>query len=94
VHRSSSDIGREIPWLGPVLEQDFRHSALYDNSKIKRLVPGFRQRIPFDRGAREILSWFDEDPSRRRADADLDAAFDRLAGAAAGDGARQRGGHE
>jgi nucleoside-diphosphate-sugar epimerase len=80
VHRSSEDIGREIEWMGPVLVDDFRHSMIYDNSKIKRLVPGFSSRVPFARGAREILEWFDEDPSRQKVDADLDAAFDRLVG--------------
>ncbi|MFG2078032.1 NAD-dependent epimerase/dehydratase family protein [Nonomuraea maritima] len=80
VHRSSADIGREIPWMGTVLEEDFRHSMIYDNSRIKRLVPGFSARVPFERGAREILRWFDADPSRQKVDAELDAAFDRLAG--------------
>jgi nucleoside-diphosphate-sugar epimerase len=80
VHRSSEDIGREIGWMGEVLQLDFRHSMLYDNSKLKRLVPGFASRVPFARGAREILRWFDSDPSRRHFDAGLDAAFDRLVG--------------
>ncbi|WP_226900005.1 NAD-dependent epimerase/dehydratase family protein [Nonomuraea phyllanthi] len=79
VHRSSTDIGREIAWMGTVLQEDFRHSMIYDNSKIKRLVPGFSARVPFERGAREILRWFGADPSRQRVDAELDAAFDRLA---------------
>jgi nucleoside-diphosphate-sugar epimerase len=80
VHRSSEDIGREIAWMGPVLQEDFRHSVIYDNSTIKRLVPGFLPQVPFERGAREILSWFDREASRRRPDPELDAAFDRLVG--------------
>ncbi|WP_248962808.1 NAD-dependent epimerase/dehydratase family protein [Sphaerisporangium perillae] len=80
VHRSSEDIGRVIAWMGPVLGEDFRHSVIYDNSKIKRLVPEFSPRVPFTQGAREILEWFDADPSRQRVDGDVDAAFDRLVG--------------
>ncbi|GAA4981691.1 NAD-dependent epimerase/dehydratase family protein [Actinopolymorpha pittospori] len=80
VHRSSEDIGREIDWMGTVLSEDFRYSMVYDNSKIKRLVPGFASRVPFAQGAREIVEWFDADPSRQRYDAAMDAAFDRLVG--------------
>jgi nucleoside-diphosphate-sugar epimerase len=80
VHRSSEDIGREIAWMGPVLQEDFRHSVIYDNSRIKRLVPDFLPRVPFTRGAREILSWFDREASRRQTNPELDAAFDRLVG--------------
>lgn len=80
VHRSSEDIGREIAWMGPVLQEDFRHSVIYDNSKIKRLVPGFSPEVPFAQGAREIVAWFDQESSRRRANPELDAAFDRLVG--------------
>jgi nucleoside-diphosphate-sugar epimerase len=80
IHRSSADIGREIAWMGPVLQEDFRHSVIYDNAKIKRLVPGFSARVPFAQGAREIVAWFDREPSRRQIDQELDEAFDRLVG--------------
>jgi hypothetical protein len=45
---------------------------------LRRFVPGFAPRIPFDVGAREIVAYHDADPARRRISADLDAAFDRL----------------
>ncbi|MFF1448131.1 NAD-dependent epimerase/dehydratase family protein [Streptomyces sp. NPDC058274] len=80
VHRSSEDIGREIPWMGTVLTEDFRHSLIYDNSKLHRLLPQFTPGTPFRRGAVGIVDWFDGDPGRRRTDKELDAAFDRLAG--------------
>jgi nucleoside-diphosphate-sugar epimerase len=80
VHRSSEDIGREIAWMGPVLTEDFRHSLLYDNSKLHRLLPQFTPGTPFRRGAAEIADFFDADPDpdRRRIDKDVDAGFDRL----------------
>ncbi|MCF3963398.1 NAD-dependent epimerase/dehydratase family protein [Streptomyces fuscigenes] len=80
VHRSSEDIGREIDWMGPVLTEDFRHSLVYDNSKLHRLAPGLPAATPFARGADEILRWYGADPARQRVNKDVDAAFDRLAG--------------
>ena len=41
-------------------------------------MPGWVATIPFERGAREIVAWYDEDPARQRADAQLDAVMDRL----------------
>jgi len=79
VHRASESIETEIPGWGPVLKHDFAHSLLFDTSKLRRLVPGFAPAIPFAAGAREIVEWYDADPTRRSVDDDLDAAFDRLA---------------
>ena len=61
-----------------MLEHDFRHSMLFDLAKLHQLVPGFRPRISFSDGAADIIRYHDADPARRRADADLDAAFDRM----------------
>jgi hypothetical protein len=66
--------------MGPVLTEDFRHSLVYDNSKLHRLVPGLGPGTPFTRGADEILQWYGADPARQRVNKDVDAAFDRLAG--------------
>jgi hypothetical protein len=42
------------------------------------VVPDYVATVPFERGAREILGWYLEDPSRQRVDARLDAVMDRL----------------
>ena len=42
------------------------------------VVPDYVATIPFERGAREILAWYDEDPARQRVDARLDAVLDQL----------------
>jgi nucleoside-diphosphate-sugar epimerase len=78
VHRSSEDVGVEIPDWAAVLVHDFAHTLLFDNTKLRRFVPGFAARIPFDVGAREIVAYHEANPARRRVNADLDAAFDRL----------------
>ena len=79
-HRSSESITREWPGWADVLEHDFRHSMLFDNTKLRRLVPGFAPLMSFAAGAREIIAYHDADAARRRVNGDLDAAFDRLLG--------------
>lgn len=57
---------------------DKAHSMVFDNSKIKRLAPGFAATIPFSIGAREIIDWFDAEPERQQVDAAFDALYDRI----------------
>ncbi|WP_309068599.1 SDR family oxidoreductase [Microbacterium sp.] len=78
VHVTSEAIGREIPSMGPGLVGDKAHSVLFDNTRIKQLVPGWVATTPFADGAREIAEWYRADPSRQKVDQELDAAFDRL----------------
>jgi hypothetical protein len=51
---------------------------IFDNSKIKRLVPDFICTIPFTRGAEEIMAWLDADPARRTVDAQFDQLCDQI----------------
>ena len=78
VHVASATIARELPEDGPGLLGDKAHSVIFDNAKVKALVPEYRAVIPFWRGAHEIVEWHDADASRREVDGELDAAFDRL----------------
>lgn len=84
VHVASETIAAHDPGRGPGLLGDKSHSVIFDNSKIKSLVPGFAARIPFAAGAAEILSWHDAHPGEQRIDTDYMALSDRLAAAAAG----------
>lgn len=59
---------------GDGLLGDKAHSMIFDNSKIKRLVPEFVAKIPFWQGAQEIIAWYDADPARQT----IDPAFDQL----------------
>lgn len=79
VHRASEEIGREWPNWDAVLEADFRHSMLFDISKLRRLVPGFAPRVSLSAGLRESVSHFDATDALRVVDEGLNAAFDRLA---------------
>ncbi|WOF23550.1 SDR family oxidoreductase [Microbacterium betulae] len=78
VHIASEAIAREIPALGPGLVGDKAHSVLFDNTLVKRLVPGWVASTPFAAGAREIVDWHLADGARQSVDDELDAAFDRL----------------
>lgn len=78
VHAASETIARAIPEWGPGLLGDKAHSVVFDNSKVRRLVPEFTATVPFWRGAEEIIAWYDADPARRRVDADLDSRLDAL----------------
>ncbi len=79
VHVASARIVREIPqWEGPLIG-DKSYSLVFDNAKIRRLVPGWAAEIPFWRGAQEIVDWYDAHPEQKVVDPELDRALDRLA---------------
>jgi nucleoside-diphosphate-sugar epimerase len=79
VHVASETIARVLPELGPGLVGDKAHSMVFDISKVRTLVPEFGTTITYDVGAEEQMSWFDAHPEAQVVDAELDAAFDRLA---------------
>lgn len=54
------------PDLQGTLLGDKSHSAVFDNSKIKRFVPGFSAKIPFSRGIVDTIKWFEADNSRQQ----------------------------
>jgi hypothetical protein len=51
---------------------------VFDNSKIRSIVPDYMATIPFSQGAQEIVAWHDEDPARRHVDPRMDTLLDRL----------------
>jgi len=81
VHVPSDLIAAADPDWGAGLLGDKSHSMVFDNSKLRSVVPGYRAVIPFERGAREIVAWYDEDPARQQVDTRLDAVLDKLAAA-------------
>ena len=81
VHVPSDAIAAADAAWGAGLLGDKAHSMIFDNSKLRSVVPGYRAEIPFEQGAREIVAWYDEDPARQQADARLDAVMDKLVAA-------------
>ncbi len=79
VHVPSDEIAAADPEWGAGLIGDKAHSMIFDNAKVKSVVPGWRAVIPFERGAREIAEWYLADQARQVTDARLDAVMDKLA---------------
>jgi nucleoside-diphosphate-sugar epimerase len=78
VHVPSEVIATYDAGWGAGLLGDKAHSMIFDNTKVKRLVPGFVATIPYEVGAREVMAWYDADPSRRAVNAEFDALTDRI----------------
>ena len=78
VHIPSEIIAKYDTEWGAELFGDKSHSMIFDNTKIKRLVPDFAATIPFSRGIEEIMNWFDGEPSRQIVDEKLDQLMDKI----------------
>ncbi len=78
VHVPSKLIAAFDPEWGASLLGDKTHSMIFDNSKIRRLVPEFDPKIPFAEGARQIVAWYDADPARQVVDEAFDALNDQI----------------
>ena len=62
---------------GPLLG-DKTNAGIFDNSKLKALVPDFATRHRFADAIGESIAWFEADASRRGIDADANALWDRI----------------
>ncbi|VXB92508.1 Nucleoside-diphosphate-sugar epimerase [Arthrobacter sp. 9AX] len=78
VHVASETIAAHSQELGANLLGDRSHSVVFDNSKIKSLVPDYRATIPFADGAREIVDWHDSHPDLQVVDRNFMDLSDRL----------------
>jgi len=78
VHLPSEIIAALHPPFGPTLIGDKAYSAVFDNAKIKRAVPGFKAKVSFRDGIVQSLAWYDADPTRRRVDHGVNRTLDRL----------------
>ncbi|WP_161883162.1 SDR family oxidoreductase [Deinococcus alpinitundrae] len=84
VHVPSEVIAAFDADRGAGLLGDKAHSMVFDNTKIKRAVPGFEAKIPFARGAQEIMAWYDADPARQVVDQQLNHLMDTIIAAQQG----------
>jgi nucleoside-diphosphate-sugar epimerase len=78
VHVPSDLIAAYDKGWGDGLLGDKAHSMIFDNAKIKRLVPDYVAAIPFVQGAQEIVAWYDSDPANRVVDEQLNQMIDRI----------------
>ena len=64
--------------MGAGLLGDKAHSAIFDNTKIKTLVPEFKAAIPFHRGIEKTLAWFDAHPEKKVVSDDVNRVMDAI----------------
>lgn len=78
VHVPSDLINAFDERWGAGLLGDKTNSMIFDNSKIKRIVPDFACTVPFARGAEEVIAWYDADPARQVIDEEFNALTDKI----------------
>lgn len=78
VHIPSEFIGKYDDHLYGSLLGDKTHSMIFDNSKIKSLVPDFSATITFKEGVKEIVQWYESDTSRQVINESHDILIDRI----------------
>ncbi len=54
------------------------NSSVFDNRKIKELVPEFSCTVPWAEGVRRSIAWFDADPARQTLDEEKNALWDKI----------------
>ena len=60
------------------LTGDKVNSSVFDNSKIKKLVPEFNCTVPWAEGVRQAIAWHTADPFRQTIDDTLNNTWDRI----------------
>ena len=78
MHVSSDFNAAFDPDARAALLGDKAHCAVFDNSKIKSLVPGFVCTVPFAEGIRRSVEWFDAKAERQTVDETFEARMDRI----------------
>jgi nucleoside-diphosphate-sugar epimerase len=80
VHVSSEFLalcGKSYGFLGG-LTGDKANSVVFDNAKLKRLVPGFTATVRFDQGIRQTIEYIQFHPEYQKEDREFDEWCDRV----------------
>ncbi len=78
IHIPSDFINRlESEW-GAALLGDKARSMVFDNAKIKSIVPGWNAQVTFEDGMRESITWFEEKPERMKIDREAEKKTDMI----------------
>lgn len=78
IHVASDTICALEPSYTGTLLGDKSHSVMFDNSKIRSLVPSFVPIIPFSEGIRTTIEWFEASSDRQYIDPDTEILLDKL----------------
>ena len=79
IHIPSDIIARYDKDMGPNLLGDKAHSVIFDNTKIKNLVPEFKAEIKFEEGVKEIINWYENNPEFQIVYENLNKMMDKMA---------------
>jgi nucleoside-diphosphate-sugar epimerase len=66
------------PQLTGNLKGDKAHPGVFDNSKVKRLVPDFQCRVLFRDGIRQSVAWLRAHPNEQQPNPDIDLICDQV----------------
>ncbi|MFW6022287.1 MAG: SDR family oxidoreductase [Halanaerobiaceae bacterium] len=78
IHIASDYIIKHLPETEGTLLGDKAVSGVFDNSKIKRFVPGFIATISFSVGIKKTIDWFIKDETRCKVDDEWNKEIDKL----------------
>ncbi len=78
VHIPSDLIAAYDPDALGSLIGDKANSAVFDNCKIKQLVPDFTCTVPWSEGVRRAIAWHEADPVRQIVDEAANQVWDRI----------------
>lgn len=78
VHVPSEIIACFLPEIADGLLGDKMHSMIFDNTKIKAVVPEFQCRISFEQGVNDIANWYKSGLADLTVDWEQDKITDRI----------------
>ena len=78
IHIPSDLIAAYHPHSLGSLVGDKSNSVVFDNSKIKRYVPGYSCEVNWAEGVRRSLAWFGAHPEFQSIDVEMNAVWDRI----------------
>jgi nucleoside-diphosphate-sugar epimerase len=78
VHIASDFICQVEPSFTGTLLADKGESVIFDNTKIKTFVPGYKATIPFSEGIKRTLRWLDEHPDKKIINPETNARIDAI----------------
>lgn len=81
VHIASDFLTACLPDSVGTLYGDKAVSSVFDNSKIRSVVPDFRPRVCYAEGIKRTIAWFEADAARQQIDTEASAMWDKLIGA-------------
>lgn len=78
VHIPSDTLAKANEGFIGSLLGDKAHTVIFDNTKVKRLVPGFHATVRFDQGVRTTLAYIEAHPELQKSDPEFDTWTDQM----------------